>query len=67
MKLEGRQSRTVEPLEKVQKEIEARIDFEHRKKAVDEIVGKLLKQAAIPEQDQFITFCVQKLHKECNK
>ena len=67
MKLEGKQARSVEPLEKVQKEIEAQITLDRRKKAIDELEAKLMQQAALGEKDAFIDFCLEKIYKISNQ
>ncbi len=63
IKLEDKKAKTVEPLEKVQKEIEAKITFDHKKRAIDEFGLKLARQATIANKDAFVDFCVNKLYK----
>ena len=63
MKLDEKKPKSVEPLDKVQKEIEAKITFNRRKKAIDEFGLKLAEQAAVAEKDAFIDFCTDKLYK----
>jgi len=63
MKLDEKTPKSVEPLEKVQKQIEAKITFDRRKKAIDEFGLKLAEQAAVAEKDAFIDFCTDKLYK----
>ncbi len=63
MKLEEKQAKSVEPFEKVQKEIEQAIELERRKKAVDELETKLLRQAALSNIDAFIDFCLEEIYR----
>jgi len=67
VKLEEKRQRSFEPFEKVQSQIEARILFDRRKKAVDEFSAKLAEQAAIVEKDEFIDFCLEKIYRVCNR
>ena len=62
MKLEEKQPEGFKPFDEVQKEIEARIDFERRKTAIDELSAKLVQQAALGEKDAFIDFCLKKIY-----
>jgi len=61
MKLEEKRPKSFEPLANVQKEVEAKIIFDRRKKAVDEFSAKLVQQAALNERDKFIDFCLEKI------
>jgi parvulin-like peptidyl-prolyl isomerase len=61
MKLEEKRPKSFEPLENVQKEVEAKIIFDRRKKAVDEFSSKLMQQAALNERNRFIDFCLEKI------
>ena len=63
MKLDEKKPKSVEPLDKVQKEIEAKIIFGRKKKAIDEFGLKLAEQAAVAEKDAFIDFCTDRLYK----
>lgn len=67
MKLEEKQVTNAEPFEKVQKEIEQTIEFERRKKAVDELETKLLQQAALSNVDAFINFCLEEIYRINNR
>jgi len=62
MKLIDKQPKLVEPFEKVQKQIEAKIDFDRRKKAIDEFGARLVQQAQMGSKDEFITFCLRKIY-----
>jgi parvulin-like peptidyl-prolyl isomerase len=67
MKLEEKRPKSFEPLENVQKEVEAKIIFDRRKKAVDEFSSKLVQQAALSEMDRFIDFCLEKIFRICHR
>ncbi len=67
MKLEEKRPKSFEPLENVQKEVEAKIIFDRRKKAVDEFGSKLVQQAALNERDRFIDFCLEKAYRICHR
>jgi len=62
MKLIDKQAGTVEPFEKVQKQLEAKIDFDRRKKAFDEFGARLVQQAQMGNKDEFINFCLRKIY-----
>jgi hypothetical protein len=62
MKLIDKQKKTVEPFEKVQKQLEAKIDFDRRKEAADKFGAKLVQQAQISSKDEFINFCLRKVY-----
>jgi parvulin-like peptidyl-prolyl isomerase len=67
MKLEEKTPKSFEPLENVQKDVEAKIIFDRRKKAADEFSSKLVQQAALNEMDRFVDFCLEKIYKMSNK
>ncbi|MCK5225717.1 MAG: peptidylprolyl isomerase [Planctomycetes bacterium] len=62
MKLEQKQTDTVKPFEDVQKQIEAKIIFERRKQAIDQISEKLASQAELGNKSAFIDFCLTKIY-----
>jgi len=62
MKLIDKQPRLVEPFEKVQKQLEAKIDFDRRKQALDEFGARLVQQAQMGNKDEFINFCLRKIY-----
>ncbi len=62
MKLIDKQKKTVEPFEKVQKQLEAKIDFDRRKQAADKFGAKLVQQAQMGNKDEFINFCLRKIY-----
>jgi peptidyl-prolyl cis-trans isomerase SurA len=67
MKLEEKRPKGFEPLENVQREVEAKIIFDRRKKAVDEFSAKLVQQVALSEKDKFIDFCLEKIYRMCHQ
>jgi parvulin-like peptidyl-prolyl isomerase len=67
MKLEEKRPKSFEPLENVQKEVEAKILFDRRKKAVDEFSSKLVQQAALNERNRFVDFCLEKTYRICHR
>ncbi len=67
MKLAERQAKSFKPLEEVQSQVEARIIFDRRKQAVDELEAKLMRQATLGEKDAFIDFCLEKIYRASNR
>lgn len=67
MKLEEKKPKSFVPLEEVQKEVEAKILFERRKTAVDELSAQLVQQAALNKKDEFTDFCLEKIYWMCNQ
>lgn len=62
MKLQEKQVTNVEPLEKVQKQVEARIKLQRLKKVIDDLGRKLMEEAALSNKDQFLEFCLEKMY-----
>jgi parvulin-like peptidyl-prolyl isomerase len=67
MRLEEKQPKTVEPLENVQKQVEAKIIAERHRNAREEIGARLIQQASITNKDKFIDFCVQEIFRISNQ
>jgi len=67
MKLVEKRTKSVEPFEKVQSQVEAKIKFDRRKEAVDELTVKLIRQAELGDKDAFIDFCLQKIYRMSNE
>jgi hypothetical protein len=67
MKLEEKRLKSFKPLGKVQKEVEAKIIFDRRKKAADEFSSKLVQQVALNERDRFTDFCLEKTYRICHR
>lgn len=67
MKLEERKPESFEPLENVQEKVEAKINFDRRKKAFDEFSSKLAQQVDLSERNKFINFCLEKIFQRCRQ
>ena len=63
MKLEEKRPKSYEPLEKVQKEVEAEITFDRQKKAADEFSNNLVRQITLTEKDRFVDFCLNRIYR----
>jgi hypothetical protein len=62
MKLQEKHQKGYQPLEKVQRKVEAKIISERRKQAQDRILAKLRLQAEHELSDEFTEFCLQKIY-----
>ncbi len=67
MKLVEKHPKGYEPLEKVQREVEAKIVSDRRKEAQDKILTRLRRQAENELSDEFTEFCLQKIYERNNK
>lgn len=67
MELEGKWPKSFKPLEEVQEEVERKIIFERRQKAVAELEAELLQQAELGEKDAFVDFCLKKIYRMSNQ
>jgi hypothetical protein len=67
MELIEKKTKSFEPLENVQKEVEAKITFDRRKKAADEFSDDLMQQTTLTEKDRFLDFCLEKIYRLGNK
>ncbi len=63
-KIDEKKTQAIEPFEKIQKEIEAKIRFERQKEKMDEIGQQLIAQADLPNKERFIDFCTRKLYQK---
>ncbi len=63
MKLLEYRAEVVEPFEKVQKEVEAKLIFERRKEAVDKFSKKIVRLAALDENYGFVDFCIREIYR----
>jgi parvulin-like peptidyl-prolyl isomerase len=63
MKLEDKQPRSVEPFVEVQKQIEAKILLERRKRALDKFGQSVIEQAQVAKKDAFVDFCLLELYR----
>jgi parvulin-like peptidyl-prolyl isomerase len=62
MKLENKQAASSVPFEDVQNQIEAKIMFERRKRAADELGAKLAQQATLGDRTAFVNYCSRKTY-----
>jgi peptidyl-prolyl cis-trans isomerase SurA len=63
MKLEDKQTASVEPFEKVQDRIESQIRFDRRKLAADKLSNKLTEQAYVAQKNEFLEFCAEEIYR----
>jgi parvulin-like peptidyl-prolyl isomerase len=63
MKLEDKQSASVEPFEKVQDKIESQIKFDRRKLAADKLSDNLTRQAYVAQKNEFLEFCIEEIYR----
>jgi len=64
MKLESKREEVCEPFENVQAQIEAQMQFQRRKAALDELAGRLIRQANIADMEPFVDFCVETAYRQ---
>jgi hypothetical protein len=67
MKLEEKLPKSYQPLEKVQKEVKAKISSERLKQAQEKVLGGLRRQAESELNNEFTEFCLQEIHRMVNK
>lgn len=67
MKMEEKQAKSFEPFEDVQKQVESRMIFERRVKAINALEAEFAEQAATGEMDAFIDFCLQEIYRKSNE
>jgi peptidyl-prolyl cis-trans isomerase SurA len=67
MKLVEYQPKSVEPFEKVQNQVKARISFERMRVAMDKLNEELLEQASAADRARFVEFCVREIYDVANK
>jgi len=67
MKLEDKCSKGFQPFEKVQAELEQKIIFDRRKKALEKLDAELTQQVDLNEKDKFIDFCLDKIYQMSNQ
>lgn len=67
MQLIEYQPKSVEPFEKVQNQVKARISFERMRQAIDKINGQLVEQASSADRAKFVDFCVREIYRVANK
>ncbi|MFB0524422.1 MAG: peptidylprolyl isomerase, partial [Phycisphaerae bacterium] len=62
MKLKEKRTKSYEPFEKVQEELEQKIISDRRKDAIDKLNAEIRQQIAPGEKDEFIDFCLEKIY-----
>jgi parvulin-like peptidyl-prolyl isomerase len=67
MKLDSKKKAGSEPFENVQAQIEAQIQFQRRKAALDAMIEKLIRQANIADMDTFVNFCIETAYRRITK
>ncbi len=67
MQLVEYQPKGVEPFEKVQNQIKARISFERMRQAIDKLNEELVAQASAADRERFVDFCVREIYRDANK
>jgi parvulin-like peptidyl-prolyl isomerase len=59
--------KSVEPFEKVQSQVKARIAFDRLRQALDKLNNELLQQASAADKSKFVDFCVREIYRMANK
>jgi len=67
MQLVEYQPKGVEPFEKVQNQVRARISFERMRRVIDKLNTELLQQASAADKKKFVDFCVREIYRMANK
>jgi parvulin-like peptidyl-prolyl isomerase len=67
MKLEDKCSKGFQPFEKVQAELEQKIFFDRRQKALEKLDAELAQQVDMNEKNEFIDFCIDKIYQMSNQ
>lgn len=67
MKLESKEKQGYEPFEKVQRQVENKVIYDRQNEVLTRIKERLLDQAAISETDEFVDFCLEKIHRMSNQ
>ena len=62
MKLEEKITPSVEPFENVQKKLEALIEYDRQKKAINKLNDKIIEQAKLTDLNRFIDFCLNQIY-----
>lgn len=63
MELIAKNAKSFQPLEDVQKEVEAKIIFDRQKEAADEFTDNLMRQMTFTERDRFTDFCLERIYR----
>lgn len=64
MNLHEKYSKGYEPLEKVQRQVKAKIAFDRRRQAQDKILTRFRRQAENKLNDEFTEFCLQNIYQK---
>ncbi len=67
MQLVEYQPKGVEPFEKVQNQVKARISVERMRQYLDKLNADLLQQASVADRERFVDFCVREIYKMANR
>lgn len=67
MQLVEYQSKGVEPFEKVQNQVKARILVERMRQYFDKLNAELLQQASVADRTRFVDFCVREIYRTANR
>jgi parvulin-like peptidyl-prolyl isomerase len=67
MRLESKQEANCEAFENVQAQIEAEMQFQRRKAALDAMIDRLIRQANIANMDTFVNSCVETAYRRSTK
>jgi parvulin-like peptidyl-prolyl isomerase len=67
MQLVEYKPKSVEPFEKVQNQVKAKITFERMRQAFDKLNMELLQQASAADRAKFVDFCVREVYAMANK
>ncbi|MBW8000431.1 MAG: hypothetical protein FVQ80_00210 [Planctomycetes bacterium] len=67
MKLIEKKGKNVQTFEQVQNQIEAKMSFAKRRKAIDDLGLKLVQQAAIGNKGPFIAYCARRIYEIANE
>jgi parvulin-like peptidyl-prolyl isomerase len=62
MRLEDKRSKGYESFEEVQPELEQKIIFDRRRKALEKLDAELMLQVNLNEKDKFIDFCLDEIY-----
>ena len=67
MKLQDKHSKTYEPFEKVQIQVEQKIIADRHRQALDKLNAKVMQRTELKEKDKFIDFCLEKIYQISNQ
>jgi len=63
MKLEEKRSKSYEPFEKVQEQLEQKILADRQKEAIEKLNAELMEQMVLSDKDSFVDFCLEKIYR----